>query len=99
MIGPAEIEDMRLDLVAFHEQARLYDAALAPLHRHWARRGGTSVGSVTRICDLAFARAADRPFSDWKAVASGAACEAGYGILWDGDEVTAIQTHPGRLLS
>jgi hypothetical protein len=98
MIGPAEIEDMRLDLVAFQDQARLYDIALAPLHRHWARRGGASVGSVTRICDLVFARAADRPLADWKDVVSEALHEAGYGVVWDGDEVTSLHVYP-RLLS
>lgn len=91
MIGLAEIEDMRLDLVAFQEQAMLYDVALAPLHRHWARRGGPSVGVVTRICDLVFAKAADRPISDWKAVVCEAVEDAGYGILWNGDEVTSLE--------
>ncbi|KQP89007.1 hypothetical protein ASF60_19895 [Methylobacterium sp. Leaf113] len=91
MIGPAEIEDMRLDLVAFQEQAMLYDVALAPLHRHWARRGGPSVGAVKRICDLVFAKAADRSVSDWKAVASEAVEEAGYSVLWDGDEVALLK--------
>ena len=97
MIGPAEIEDMRLDLVAFQEQARLYDAALAPLNRHWTSRGATSVGSISRICDLVFARAADRPDADWKAVVSEAVDEAGFGILWDGDEVTSLKARPQPL--
>ena len=91
MIGPAEIEDMRLDLVAFQEQAMLYDVALAPLHRHWARRGGPSERAVTRICDLVFAKAAHRPASDWKAIASEAVEEAGYGIRWNGDEVVSLE--------
>jgi hypothetical protein len=97
MIGPAEIEDMRMDFVAAQDQARLYDAALAPLNRHWARRGAASVGTVSRICDLVYARAVDRPLSDWKAVVSEAVSEAGYGILWNGDEVTSLQAHPEPL--
>ena len=48
MLGAAEFEDMRLDLVAA-EQARLYDVAFASLNRYWSSRGATSVGSVTRI--------------------------------------------------
>lgn len=91
MIGPAEIEDMRLDLVAFQEQAMLYDVALAPLHRHWARRGGPSEGAVTRICDLVFAKAAYRPVADWKAVVCEAVEEAGYGVFWNGDEVVSLE--------
>jgi len=91
MIGPAEIEDMRLDLVAFEDQARLYDAAMAPLNRHWTNRGATSVGSVSRICASVFARSSDRPLAEWKAVLAEAVEEAGFGILWDGDEVSALE--------
>lgn len=94
MIGPAEIEDMRLDLLAVEEQARLYDAALAPLNRHWAHRGAASEGSVARICDLVFAHSADRSPEAWKAVASQAVGEAGFCIVWDGDEVTALEARP-----
>lgn len=90
MIGPAEIEDMRLDLAAAEERAKLYDAALRPLNRHWSNRGAASVGSVSSICDLVFARAADRPLADWKAVVSEAVGEAGFGISWDGDEVASL---------
>jgi hypothetical protein len=98
MIGPAEIEDMRLDFVASQDQARLYDAALAPLNRHWARGGDASVGTVARICELVHARVFDRPLSDWKAVVSEAVSEAGYGILWNGDEVTLLQANPQFLV-
>jgi len=91
MIGPAEIEDMRLDLMASDERARLYDAALAPLNRHWAERGAASVGSVTRICDLVYSRAEDRLLVDWKAVVTEAVEEAGFGIVWNGDAVASLE--------
>ena len=94
MIGPAEIEDMRLDLVASQERAMLYDIALAPLHRHWVRRVGPSEGAVTRICDLVFAKADERTVADWKVVVSEAVEEAGYGLLWEGDEVIALEARP-----
>lgn len=90
MIGAAELEDMRLDIAAA-EQARLYDAALATLNRHWANRGATSVGSVSRICDLVYERAADRPCSDWKVVLAEATDEAGFRLEWDGDEVASLE--------
>lgn len=93
MIGPAEFEDMRLDLAAA-EQVRLYDVALAALNRHWVSRGATSSGSVSRICDLVFERAADRPSSDWKAVVSEATGAAGFGVRWNGDEVAALEAQP-----
>lgn len=48
MLGPAEFEDIRLDLLAA-EQACLYDVAFASLNSYWTSRGATSVGSVTRI--------------------------------------------------
>ncbi|MHC2088966.1 hypothetical protein [Methylobacterium sp. CM6244] len=89
MLGPAEFEDMRLDIVAA-EQARLYDVAYASLNRHWTSRGATSVGSITRICELVYARAAERPQSDWKAVVSEATAEAGFHVRWNGDEVIAL---------
>lgn len=93
MIGPAELEDMRLDTAAA-EQARLYDVALGTLNRHWARRGAASVGSVSRICDLVFERAAERPASDWKAVVSEATDEAGFLVRWEGDEVVLLEARP-----
>ncbi|MCJ2040876.1 hypothetical protein MKK55_18260 [Methylobacterium sp. J-059] len=93
MIGPAELEDMRLDIAAA-EQAKLYDVASATLNRHWARRGATSVGAVSRICDLVFERAAERPASDWKAVISEATDEAGFLVRWDGDEVVLLEARP-----
>lgn len=91
MIGPAEIEDMRLDLLAMDERARLYDAALVPLNRHWEKRGAASVGSVTRICELVFTRAEDRPQADWKAVVTEAVELAGYGIVWNGDAIAILE--------
>lgn len=93
MIGPAEIEDMRLDLLAMDERVRLYDAALVPLNRHWEERGAASVGSVTRICELVFARAEDRPLADWKAVVTEAVEQAGFGIVWNGDTVACLEAH------
>lgn len=92
MIGPAEIEDMRLVLLASDERARLYNAALAPLNRHWERRGAASVGSVSRICELVFARAEDRPFAEWKAVVTEAVEQAGFGIVWNGDAVASLES-------
>ncbi|WP_345821884.1 hypothetical protein ABC766_08970 [Methylobacterium fujisawaense] len=92
MIGPAEIEDMRLVLLASDERARLYDAALAPLNRHWERRGAASVGSVSQICELVFARAEDRPFAEWKAVVTEAVEQAGFGIVWNGDAVASLES-------
>jgi hypothetical protein len=92
MIGPVEIEDMRLGLLASDERARLYDVALAPLNRHWAERGAASVGNVSRICALIFARAEARPLADWKAVVTEAVEEAGYGIVWNGDAVASLET-------
>ncbi len=91
MIGPAEIEDMRLDLLAMDARARLYDAALIPLNRHWAERGAASVGSVGRICERVFARSEDRPLTDWKAVVTEAVAEAGFGIVWNGDAVASLE--------
>lgn len=91
MIGAAEIEDMRLDLEAREDQARLCDAAMAPLNRHWATRGATSVGTVSRICAGVFARSADRPVTDWKTVVAEAVGEAGFGVTWNGDEVTSLE--------
>jgi hypothetical protein len=93
MIGPAEIEDMRLDLLAMDERARLYDAALVLLNRHWEERGAASIGSVTRICELVFARAEDRPLVDWKAVVTEAVEQAGFGIVWNGDAVASLEAH------
>jgi hypothetical protein len=93
MTGPAEIEDMRQDLLAQDVRARLYDAALVPLNRHWVERGAASVGSVTRICDLVFVRAGDRPVTDWKAVATEAVEEAGFGIVWNGDAVASLKAY------
>ena len=93
MIGPAEIDDMRLDLLAMNERARVYDAALIPLNRHWAERGAASVGSVSQICERVFARVEDRPLSDWKGVATEAVADAGYGIVWNGDAVASLEAH------
>jgi len=93
MLGPAEFEDMRLDLVAA-EQARLYDVAFASLNRYWTSRGATSVGSVARICELVYERAAERHPSDWKAVVSEAATEAGFLVRWSGDEVVSLEARP-----
>lgn len=90
MIGPAEFEDMRLDLAAA-EQERLCDVAVASLNRHWADRGVASDGSVSRIRDLVFERAVDRPSSDWKAVVAEATDEAGFRVRWDGDEVASLE--------
>ncbi|MCJ2128685.1 hypothetical protein [Methylobacterium sp. E-045] len=90
MLGPAEFEDMRLDLVAA-EQARLYDVAFASLNRHWSKQGATSVGSVSRICELVYERAAERPHTEWKAVVSEATDEAGFHVHWDGDDVVALE--------
>jgi hypothetical protein len=90
MLGPAEFEDMRLDIAAA-ERERLYDVALATLNRHWANRGATSVGSVSRICDLVFQRAVDRPSSEWKAVVLEATDAAGFCVKWDGDEVVSLE--------
>ncbi|MCJ2035571.1 hypothetical protein [Methylobacterium sp. J-068] len=93
MLGAAEFEDMRLDLAAA-EQAALYDVAFASLNRHWSARGATSVGSVTRICELVHVHAADRPQSDWKAVVAEATNEAGFHVRWDGDEVASLEARP-----
>ncbi len=90
MLGPAEFEDMRLDIAAA-ERARLYDVAFASLNRHWSARGATSAGSVARICELVHEHAADRPHSDWKAVVVEATGEAGFHILWNGDEVASLE--------
>ncbi|GJE40845.1 hypothetical protein [Methylobacterium soli] len=89
MIGPAEIEDMRLDLVAFEDQARPCDAAMGPLNRHRTNRGATSAGSISRIRAGVFARAAEPPITDRKAVG-----DAGFGIPWGRDEVASPK--PGR---
>lgn len=94
MIGPAEIEDMRLDQLAADQQAELYDIALASLNRHWAKRGAASIGSIARVCDLVFARAADRPAADWRAVVDEAVDEAGFRVRWDGDEVVSLEASP-----
>jgi hypothetical protein len=91
MIGPAEIEDMLLDIAAAERQARLYDAAMAPLNRHWARRGAASAGSVSRICAFVHAKAGEGSGDGWREVASKATAEAGYRLDWNGDEVAALE--------
>ena len=93
MLGPAEFEDMRLDLLAA-EHARLYDVAFASLNRYWTCRGATSVGSVTRICELIYERAAERLPSDWKAIVSESTAEAGFQVRWQGDEVVSLEARP-----
>ncbi|KQT83722.1 hypothetical protein ASG51_16425 [Methylobacterium sp. Leaf465] len=93
MLRPAEFEDMRLDFLAA-EQARLYDVAFASLNRYWTSRGATSVGSVTRICELVYERAAERHPSDWKAIVSEATAEAGFQVRWHGDEVVSLEAKP-----
>ena len=91
MIGPAEIEDMRLDMLASERRGQVYDAVMAPLGRHWARRGSASVGSVERICALVYERSDGRCPSEWREVATEATRQAGYGIVWDGDEVAVLE--------
>ncbi|GEP08064.1 hypothetical protein [Methylobacterium oxalidis] len=90
MIGPAEMEDMRLDLMNA-EQAALYDAAIAPLSRHWSRRGAPSVGTVSRVCALVFEQASGRRVTDWKAVLIEALSRGGYYVEWQKDDVTAFR--------
>ena len=67
---------------------------MAPLNRHWTKRGATSVGAVSQICAGVFARSADRPLADWKAVVVEALVDAGFGILWDGDEIASLDAQP-----
>ena len=90
MIGPAEFEDIRLDL-ADAERERRHDAALAALDRYQATGGMASVEVVSRIRNLVVVPAAGRSAPDWKGLVSDAAGEAGYRVRWNGDEVAALE--------